>query len=639
MQARASQHHSGRAALLASTQLLLLLLVLFGAHAAGAASRDCRQGCAAIVDAVCGEDGVSYMNPCVAECSGNQAATTPGYCAGDNVRFRVPGGAVSSPKERAAVVTSAVLRKFADEGFSYVGYAPLSRAPQRPKIARLFPGGATAGSGSSSGSRADSGGGGSGSGFSKVGSGVNKEAAAASTAALSAAGSKGTATTAQQGLGPDGFPSDIVTYTLPSGNSAPLQLQKVEIMRGDPQGNVFYKSYMYDQDASGVYAYPPRLPSDAGLRRGAYGPTESAQIRTRSPPPPLRKPAPKPINKPPAPLAGSPKPPPAKPKANTVARSLPAAPARQSAGRRLMLTLQSVPAWWASLGFGRRGGSASGAADSTPSSGSARGAGAGGAALHRFLSVIGKDERIACPVNSYPFGAMGQLESAASDGAFMCSGALIAPDRLLTAAHCVWDDRSARSFFEQLAFHPAQFKTAAGVVNKPEGRVDWDHVTTFKAYIDDPDMPSGLQFDIAVIKLVKPIGLKYGWLGMRADRAPCGSGERVQMTLAGYPGDDPFSTADDYYFGGCFYDRCNVNVTCAQAMTTHACDSYIGQSGAPMYDPAYYIRMVHTLGLLPGMTQENSAVTISKFILDQVMLEWAGPHAEGGVLDGGRRRR
>ncbi len=45
------------------------------------AARDCGTGCPIKVEAVCGANGVSYMNACLAKCSG-QTRITPGYCKG-----------------------------------------------------------------------------------------------------------------------------------------------------------------------------------------------------------------------------------------------------------------------------------------------------------------------------------------------------------------------------------------------------------------------------------------------------------------------------------------------------------------------------------------------------------------------------
>jgi V8-like Glu-specific endopeptidase len=241
------------------------------------------------------------------------------------------------------------------------------------------------------------------------------------------------------------------------------------------------------------------------------------------------------------------------------------------------------------------------------------------ASLHRMLSVIKPDNRLPCPAKTFPFYAMGQIKAKASDGGFVCSGGLIGSNRVLTAGHCVWDDRNAQGPFKDLRFAPGQWKVGTKV-ESPFGFVDWDYVTLFDSYINDPD-GEGLPFDVAVITLTKPVGTELGWLGVRANAPPCRP-TPLALNLAGYPGEDPENPRVGGWTGGCYYDRCDVTFSCSVSITNHTCDSYVGQSGAPMYDDDNYVRAVHTLGVLPGFSSTNGAITIQKFMLDNVMGYW-----------------
>jgi glutamyl endopeptidase len=236
-----------------------------------------------------------------------------------------------------------------------------------------------------------------------------------------------------------------------------------------------------------------------------------------------------------------------------------------------------------------------------------------------MLSVLAPDEREECPILTYPFTTLGQINAKAADGGFICSGGLIGPDRVLTAGHCVWDDRTTQGPFNNLTFSPAQFKRD-GKVTTPLGQVDWDYVTLFEAYVNDPD-GEGLAYDVAVITLNRHAGQTLGWLGIRTDTSPCKTAPLL-LNLAGYPGDEPTSPRLGGWQGGCFYTTCMVNFSCSVSITNHTCDSYVGQSGAPMYDKDFYVRAVHTLGVLPGFSSTNGAITIQKFILDNVMGYW-----------------
>jgi V8-like Glu-specific endopeptidase len=241
------------------------------------------------------------------------------------------------------------------------------------------------------------------------------------------------------------------------------------------------------------------------------------------------------------------------------------------------------------------------------------------ASIHRILSVIKPDDRLPCPAKTYPYYAMGQIKAKASDGGFVCSGGLIGSNRVLTAGHCVWDDRNAQGPFKDLRFAPGQWKVS-GKTESPFGFVDWDYVTLFDTYINDPD-GEGLPFDVAVITLTKPVGTELGWLGIRAAAPPCKS-TPLTLTLAGYPGEDPEHPIVGGWAGGCWYDKCDVAYSCSVSITNHTCDSFVGQSGAPMFDQENYVRAVHTLGVLPGFSTTNGAITIQKFLLDNLMGYW-----------------
>ena len=95
------------------------------------------------------------------------------------------------------------------------------------------------------------------------------------------------------------------------------------------------------------------------------------------------------------------------------------------------------------------------------------------ASIHRMLSVIKPDNRLPCPVKSFPYYAMGQIKAKASDGGFVCSGGLIGSNRVLTAGHCVWDDRNAQGPFKDLRFAPGQWKVSVGACHGCSGFALW----------------------------------------------------------------------------------------------------------------------------------------------------------------------
>ena len=67
----------------------------------------------------------------------------------------------------------------------------------------------------------------------------------------------------------------------------------------------------------------------------------------------------------------------------------------------------------------------------------------------RITGIKGDDDRVLVETGNYPWGAIGRLNNTL--GPF-CSGTLIGPRRVLTAAHCLWNKRT-QSWLAACALH------------------------------------------------------------------------------------------------------------------------------------------------------------------------------------------
>jgi V8-like Glu-specific endopeptidase len=195
-------------------------------------------------------------------------------------------------------------------------------------------------------------------------------------------------------------------------------------------------------------------------------------------------------------------------------------------------------------------------------------------------NVIGWDDRIPMLSRQYPWSAIGKVQGITSENEdYHCTGTLIAEDVVLTNAHCVIDSQT-RKLSQKIAFLPnvinrkvANQADVAEVVNVVYG-------TNFSGSTLENQTN-----DWALLKLDKPIGLKYGYLGWKSLSGETLTKNKKAYIFVGYSGDFPNTSNKNYQFltagsgwtasvqAGCSIVREERNVL------FHDCDTTGGSSG------------------------------------------------------------
>jgi V8-like Glu-specific endopeptidase len=231
-------------------------------------------------------------------------------------------------------------------------------------------------------------------------------------------------------------------------------------------------------------------------------------------------------------------------------------------------------------------------------------------------TIIGSDDRIPMTSRNYPWSAIGKIEGVNADGSgYSCTGTLISEDVVLTNAHCVVNPETQK-VSQAIAFRPNLIN---GILRNDN---DVAYATNVHpgTYFKNGDLADYAN-DWAVLKLNKPIGKKYGYLGWKSLPSSSLVGDTKKFALVGYSGDFPnpkikgyetLTAGESITAGvhlGCSILRRQDN------LLYHNCDSNHGASGGAIIsnmNGKYYILALHSGSNKVNGLLLNRAVEMSR---------------------------
>jgi len=228
--------------------------------------------------------------------------------------------------------------------------------------------------------------------------------------------------------------------------------------------------------------------------------------------------------------------------------------------------------------------------------------GGGATPLPQQTGILGRDDRVMLDPTDWPWTALGRVNR--ENGGY-CSGALVGPDLMATAAHCLTDARSGRTVTADELHVLVGYRRGSFLGH---GRV----VTIIRPDGPAPTTGEGLAAvarDWAILVLAEPLTVPPVPVRALAAGERPGATADEPLLHAGYGRDRPHLLSLD---AGCRV----VDRAAGDAVLIHTCDAAEGASGSPLLLQAggHALFAIHTGVARVGGRERGVAVHAAAFL-------------------------